>query len=284
MQSCEQVTMLLARFGRNQASGSAYERTVSAHLLNGTNVCVLVCASPGYARAMNSNQEADKVLEKHSVKYLLDEDLKSDDDEVRVVSVRRSLEASRDDKAIVAGGAGGYDDHTVRSLLYSMKTCGYNDRGKQKRSRRELFQAVVRDAKEKYGVHRTAEAWERKYLRLKNAYSAYIGKLRKSGRDADDSGLFAKPPFYAELHELEHGSARHILPAAMSSELPFDATVHGQAPSSSRKRARAESAKALYELERNQQQRHDALLLELRESNAQKRRLNDILDEYLKRN
>lgn len=176
-----------------------------------------------------------------------------------------------------------YSDETIRLLLRSMQECGYNDHRRQTKTRREYFSKVVDHASTKYGVRRTTDGWERKFDRMKKAYSKYIRLISNSGRDGDDPNLFNKPPFFTELHELEKSNARHSPPATLCTELELNTTSEGKTPTSTRKRARHQTSTSLLELEKIAAERHEAIHNQLVAANAERKRFNDLFAEFLRK-
>jgi len=105
------------------------------------------------------------------------------------------------------------------------------------------FVEATRLAKEENGIFRSAKAWQKKFTRMKQEYSAYIAKISQSGRDGDDDTLYNKSAIFAVMHELEHAKARHSPPAVLSSN--NDMTEAGLSLSSSRKRMKLSSSSML---------------------------------------
>ena len=184
-----------------------------------------------------------------------------------------------------AEGANNCDHDTVLVLLRVMKEIGYGDRKRQQKSLKQVFQAAVKLAEEKYIVKRTAKAWQKKFNRIKQEYSAFIAKISESGRDGDDEDLYDTPPFFKEMHELERNRARHNRPghisAGSSTNASDDSNNSSVEPTSSRKRMKMESKITLETLDKNAAARHKLLLEEMRKGNEEKSRLRAAIEKLV---
>lgn len=115
---------------------------------------------------------------------------------------------------------------------------------------------------------------------MKDGYSKFVPLVSKSDRDAESPGILNNPDLFNEVNELEKSRSRHLPPAALSIELPLYIINSGASPSSSQKRYRKTAMGSLCHFERAQERRHDALLAQMKEANAQQCRLNDILGVF----
>lgn len=90
-----------------------------------------------------------------------------------------------------------FSEDVVVCLLRGMKTVGYGDLRRARKSMKESFKAAVAEAKKK-GVDRTALARERKFSRLKCDYSKF-GAEKSNFRVGGESTLHRKPPYFEQM-------------------------------------------------------------------------------------
>lgn len=111
---------------------------------------------------------------------------------------------------------------------------------------------------------------------MKQEYTAYVAAISSSGRDGDDEGLFNKPEFFEEMHELERDKARHAPPAVLSTE--NGSTVSDAPLSSSRKRFKLSHRDFLSEYIEKQEERHADILSEIRKGNEEKSKMRSAIE------
>jgi len=88
--------------------------------------------------------------------------------------------------AVSPGESTNYDSHTILILLRKITEAGYGNRKELKKSLREVFAKAVDLARKDCGVRCSPKAWQKKFTRMKQEYSAYMAKLAQSGRDGHD--------------------------------------------------------------------------------------------------
>lgn len=186
-------------------------------------------------------------------------------------------------KRAATSGCESYDAETVSILVECMKKAGYGNKDFQERTRKTVFEKTVAIAAEQHNVTRSATGWQKKYNRMRKAYSAYVAKIQKSGRDGDDPELYDKPDFYEQVHELERHCARHRPPALLSTEMLSEGTDDGAAMSRSRKRVKKEQAMSLEEVEKQNERRHSEMMSQIRERNAQCESFNKMFAELIRK-
>ena len=162
-----------------------------------------------------------------------------------------------------------------------MVAAGYGNRKEQKKSLKEVFELAVKLAERENNIKRTAKGWQKKFTRIKQDYSAYIAKISISGRDGDDEGLYDKPEYFKQMHELEHNKARHAPPAVLSTDAALDSSE--PTLSSSRKKIKLSNNSAVAEYIEQQKDRQDALLLEIKKSNEEKAKMREVMERLVER-
>jgi len=111
--------------------------------------------------------------------------------------------------------------------------------------------------------------------------TTYIARISQSVRDGDDEGLYDKPDFFAQLHELEHNKATHFPPAVLSTTTSMTGIEHEL--SSSRKRVNLSKNSFLETYIEDQKDRHEALLTEIKKSNDEKAKMRSVMERLLEK-
>lgn len=168
------------------------------------------------------------------------------------------------------------------SLLRSMRKTTYYDRGNSGKSMKEIFEKAVQHAKEDV-IERSAIGWERKFGRLKSAFSKYMAK-RSHWWACGQSTFHAKPLFFDEMYDREPHNARHsplsiIDPGVDGTELE----ENSKQKTSSRKRARTAQLKVIEEYVENPNERFQGMLLVTEEGSKTLQRLADAPITFLAR-
>lgn len=189
---------------------------------------------------------------------------------------------SKKRKEVPSGTGGGgemYDANAVRVLVNCMKEVGYGSKVGLHKNLKAVFSAAVYLAAENHGIIRTADGWIKKFKRIRTAYSDFVAKIKKSGRDGDDEDLYDKPEFFDIIHELEYDRARHHPPAVMSTaDLGGGDGQDGVKMTSTKKRKKQEKALSLEDFAERSDRQFEALISEVRASNAQRARSNDLFE------
>ena len=95
-----------------------------------------------------------------------------------------------------------------------MKSTGYRDRRKKKKTIADLYDEVASIAKTEHGIQKTVISWKSKFRRLKRDYADYLYMIKMSGRSGDDDDLYDTPAFFGEIHESCNDSGMHSTPRA----------------------------------------------------------------------
>lgn len=149
----------------------------------------------------------------------------------------------------------------------------------KKKSLVKFFDHCMQISKQLYDIHRSFKGWTKKFNRISQEYSAFVGKISESERSGDEDDLYQLPPFYKQIHELERGEARYVPPTHEST----DDCDEEKSSASSRKRSRMAQSAVLEDCMERQEKRHKDLLEKLKRRTNERRLLFESFEKLFKK-